>query len=114
MPEVQGEVVLTPMLGSFQDATLRVRVLDVTEADAPAGPLAELALPALSYDGSAERRVPFSLPSPAWDPRRTVIVTAHLDRSGTGEVEAGDALTTRAEPASQDRLTLFLTPIRGS
>ncbi|MGR6920603.1 hypothetical protein ACU635_40745 [[Actinomadura] parvosata] len=111
MPELQGEVVLTPVLGSFQDATLRVRVLDVTEADAPAGTLAELTLPALSYDGNAERRVPFSLPSPAWDARRTVIVTAHLDRSGSGTVEAGDALTTRAEPASQEHLTLALTPV---
>lgn len=113
MPDLQGEVVLTPVLGSFQDATLRIRVLDVTEADAPATPLAELTLPSVSYDASAERRIPFTLPSPEWDPRQTVIVTAHLDRSGSGEVEIGDALTTRAEPPSQEPLSLRLTPVRG-
>jgi uncharacterized lipoprotein YbaY len=96
MTTVTGRVLLTPELGAFVKAVLRVRVLDVTLADAPARELA-VTVQDISYDGKGTLGVPFRL-SADWAPGRRVVVEAHLDRSGSGVVESGDALTTESLP----------------
>jgi uncharacterized lipoprotein YbaY len=95
MRTVRGGVVLTPGLGPCRGATLRVRLLDVTRADAPAIQLGEVVVPAVDYDARSEVVVPFEVGAPDWDRGASVTVSAHLDRSGDGNVVVGDALTTR-------------------
>jgi uncharacterized lipoprotein YbaY len=111
MPTLRGTVVLTPSLGRFHDATLHIRVLDVSEADAPAQQLAEVTVSPVTYDAATEETVPFTLSAPAWNPRNTITITAHLDQSGSGEVDAGDALTTQSHPPTTQPLLLHLTPV---
>ncbi|MER5939732.1 YbaY family lipoprotein [Streptomyces sp. NPDC001928] len=100
MTTVSGRVLLTPDLGSFPRAVLRVRVLDVTLADAPSRELA-VTVQDLTYDGKGTLAVPFRL-SADWAPGRSVVVDAHLDRSGSGVVESGDALTVRSTPVPDE------------
>ncbi|MFI6010476.1 YbaY family lipoprotein [Streptomyces sp. NPDC051243] len=100
MATVSGRVLLTPDLGAFDEAVLRVRVLDVTVADAPARELTATAQD-ISYDGQGTVSVPFRL-SADWGPRQRVVVDAHLDRSGSGVVESGDALTVQSLPVPEE------------
>lgn len=100
MTTVSGRVLLTPDLGAFPRAVLRVRVLDVTVLDAPSRELA-VSTQDLSYDGKGTLAVPFRL-SADWDPGRSVVVDAHLDRSGSGLVESGDALTVGSLPVPDE------------
>src|SRR5688572_30017347 len=95
MRTVHGGVVLTPSLGPCRSATLRVRLLDVTQADAPATQLGEVVVPAVDYDATTDVVVPFDVGAPDWESGASVIVSAHLDRSGDGAVVVGDALTTQ-------------------
>jgi uncharacterized lipoprotein YbaY len=115
MRTVHGGVVLTPGLGPFRHATLRVRLLDVSRADAPATQLGEVVVPAVDYDATTDVVVPFEVGAPDWDPRSSVTVSAHLDRSGDGDVVAGDALTTQHyEVGGQgegDRVLVRLTAV---
>jgi len=115
MRTVHGGVVLTPELGACRGATLRVRLLDVTLADAPATELGEVVVPAVDYDATTERIVPFEVGAPDWEPGTSVIVSAHLDRSGDGDVVVGDALTTQHYEVSDlgegDRLLVRLTHV---
>jgi len=96
MATVTGRVLLTPDLGAFTEAVLRVRVLDVTLADTSAQELA-VTVQDISYDGEGTFAVPFRL-SAHWTPGQRVVVDAHLDRSGSGLVETGDALTVESLP----------------
>ncbi|WP_367323880.1 YbaY family lipoprotein [Streptomyces sp. HUAS ZL42] len=100
MTTVSGRVLLTPDLGAFSKAVLRVRVLDVTLADAPSQELAAT-VQDISYDGKGTLAVPFHL-SADWTPGRRVVVDAHLDRSGSGVVESGDALTVQSLPVPEE------------
>lgn len=100
MTTVSGRVLLTPDLGAFEQAVLRVRVLDVTVADAPSYELTATAQD-ISYDGEGTRAVPFEL-SADWTQGQQVVVDAHLDRSGSGVVESGDALTVQSLPVPDE------------
>ncbi|MFI7411675.1 YbaY family lipoprotein [Streptomyces sp. NPDC049627] len=100
MATVSGRVLLTPDLGAFEQALLRVRVLDVTVADAPSRELAGT-VQDVSYDGQDTVSVPFELAA-RWGPGQRVVVDAHLDRSGSGVVESGDALTVESLPVPEE------------
>ncbi|MFD3308408.1 YbaY family lipoprotein [Streptomyces sp. NPDC058656] len=101
MTTVSGQVLVTPGLGPFRDAVLRVRVLDVTLADAPSHELAATAVEHFTYDGKGTVSVPFRL-SAQWGPGRRVVVDAHLDRSGSGAVDTGDALAVESLPVPRE------------
>lgn len=77
-----------------------MRVLDVTLADAPAREPA-VTVQDIAYDGEGTVAVPFRL-SADWGPRQRVVVDAHLDRSGSGVVESGGALTVRSTPVPEE------------
>ncbi|KAA0931712.1 YbaY family lipoprotein [Streptomyces apricus] len=112
MTTVSGQVLVTPRLGPFRDAVLRVRVLDVTQADAPARELAAVVVEHFTYDGEGTVSVPFRL-SAEWGARRRVVVDAHLDRSGSGTVDTGDALTVESSPVTHQEtpVTVRLRPV---
>ncbi|SFR25878.1 hypothetical protein SAMN04488564_109119 [Lentzea waywayandensis] len=76
---------------AFGRAVLRVRLLDVTLADAPAITKAEH-VSEFSRDDTAEQRLPFHLD---WD-GQALNVAAHVDVSGDGHVRHGDLLSTHA------------------
>jgi putative lipoprotein len=116
MPTVTGGVVLRPALGAFHNAVLHIHLQDVTFADAPARRLKDLRITGVTYDASGEEVVWFTLAAPAWESSRTVLLSAHLDRSGNGRVEPGDAVTTESYPVPppvDDPWLLRLTRVGG-
>ncbi|MET9224252.1 hypothetical protein [Lentzea sp. NPDC003310] len=86
---MDGVVVIPAGTPAFGRAVLRVRLLDVTLADAPAVTTAEH-VREFSRDDTAEQRLPFELDGDGGD------VAAHVDVSGDGQVRHGDLVSTAA------------------
>ncbi|HEX5927888.1 MAG TPA: YbaY family lipoprotein [Solirubrobacterales bacterium] len=84
-----------------QESTVRVAVRDTSEADALHPAVAEaVSRMAVDTDG-----VELSLDLPeTLDPRHRYSVWAHVDRDGSGEIAAGDLITTRDVALDPQRL----------
>jgi putative lipoprotein len=95
---VKGEIVLPDAELPDEAAELVVQVEDVSRADAPSRVVGELRL----HDVHLARggRLPFQVEVPAdrVDPGLSYSLRAHVDVSGSGEVEPGDLLTTQSYP----------------
>ncbi|MGI5499937.1 hypothetical protein [Lentzea sp. CA-135723] len=89
---MRGTVVIPAGTPAFGRAVLRVRLLDVTLADAAAVTKASYDRE-FSREATGEQRVPFELDGEGGD------VAAHVDVSGDGRVSRGDLVTTRAVEA---------------
>jgi hypothetical protein len=76
-----------------EGAVARVRLLDVSRADASAVTVAETRVRLASDARSAE--VDFELEAPALDPGATYSLAAHVDLSSSGDVTQGDLVTTQ-------------------
>ena len=74
--------------------TVRVRLEDVSRADAPARVVAE----AVVREARLAAPVPFALRAPAVDERARYVVRAHVDVDGDGAVGLGDYVSTQSTP----------------
>ena len=74
-----------------------VKVEDVSRADAASTLVAETVLP-IEQPLRAGATVPFSVTVPAVSDRSRYSVRVHVDCNGSGEVRAGDRISTRAYP----------------
>jgi putative lipoprotein len=71
----------------------RVRLLDVSRADASSVTVAETSVPLMG--GAESVVVDFELDAPALDLTASYTLAAHVDMSGSGDLTQGDLLTTR-------------------
>ena len=96
---VSGEVVLPGGDLPVKAAAVVVRVEDISRADAPSTVLGEQRIDHAEL--AAHRAIPFTIEVPAdlVDERALYSVQAHVDLSGSGEVETGDLISTRTIPA---------------
>ena len=92
MPTVRGSVEL-PDNAPETAATVRIRVEDVTRADAGAVVAGEQVL-----HGVFLRGLRFEVPVDDVDPDARYVVRVHVDLAGTGVLSAGDLLTTQSVP----------------
>lgn len=91
-------VVLGPTVPSFSGATLYVRVLDVSRADAGAVIAGETIVPDLRYGPGSASAIAVDVTCGAVDARAHYSAWAHLDLDGDGQVSSGDWLTTESYP----------------
>jgi putative lipoprotein len=79
-------------------AELIVQIEDVSRADAPSKVVAETRIPNPRLEPG--KAVPFELevPEAAIEDKGMYSVRAHVDMSGSGEVEEGDLLSTQSYP----------------
>lgn len=87
---------------------LRIRIEDVSRMDMPAAICAALDVP-LPGGAAAGADIPFSLMLQEPDPAARYNVRAHADIDGSGEITAGDLLTTAANPLPDTPGPAFLT-----
>ncbi|MFD4635779.1 hypothetical protein ACFWN2_00620 [Lentzea sp. NPDC058436] len=99
---MRGTVVIPAGTPAFGQAVLRVRLLDVLLADAPAVTRAEH-VSEFSRDHTAEQRLPFDLDGVGG----VLSVAAHVDVSGDGHVRNGDLVSTTAV-APSDGVVVFV------
>jgi hypothetical protein len=92
---VEGTVRVQGVRTEVHDAITRIRVLDVSRADAAATTVGEVTIQGCALRPDVANDIPFSLEVPDLDRRGTYAVTAHVDVTGTGETTAGDYLTTQ-------------------
>jgi hypothetical protein len=86
----------SPNLG---DATVHVRLLDTSRADASSETVAEQTIQGLSLRGNdAGDGVRFAFDAPELSPGRSYSLAAHVDMSGSGEIEVGDHITMESVP----------------
>jgi putative lipoprotein len=111
---IAGELRFPQSPPDLRDATVRVRLLDVSRADASSETVAEHTikgpLPTPGDDGASVR---FDFETPELDASRSYSLAAHVDVSGSGEIEPGDYLTMESvpvEPTAERRH--FEVPVR--
>lgn len=90
--ELHGEIHFPDVVSPVEDATLHVRLLDVSRADAAAETVAADSVEHVSVTTSG-RRIPFAIVVDDLDERHAYAIEAHLDIDGSGEVERGDYRT---------------------
>jgi putative lipoprotein len=98
----------------LRDATVRVRLLDVSRADASAETVAEQTIEGPSVEPDDDGgSVKFALEAPELDARRSYSLAAHVDLSGSGEIEPGDFLTMESVPVDRSsERGRFEVPVR--
>jgi putative lipoprotein len=96
---IAGELRFREPPPDLRNATVRVRLLDVSRADAAAERVAEQTIEGPSVepddDGGSVR---FALEAPELQAGRSYSLAAHVDLSGSGEIEPGDFLTMESVP----------------
>ena len=99
---VSGVVLLERSHPEFEDAVLRVRLLDVSRLDAPSVTMTETVVRGVFHRKDEERAVPFFLETRQVPPAGADLsVAAHLERVRTtepGVVRQGDLVTTTSTP----------------
>jgi hypothetical protein len=114
MPRIVGEVEFPAVPRPVDHGVLRVRLLEVSRADAAATTVAERTINDVSARSVADH-VRFGLDVPALDPALTYAVEGHLDADGSGEVSVGDYRTMEhfevTAATVEDPVTIRLRPI---
>jgi putative lipoprotein len=94
---VTGEVVM-PSVALPEAANLIVQVEEVSRADAPSLVVAEQRQNRVQLRPGAALPFVIEVPIEMLDERNSYSVRAHVDVSGSGEVEVGDLISTRSYP----------------
>ncbi|HKQ74316.1 MAG TPA: YbaY family lipoprotein [Blastocatellia bacterium] len=94
---VSGRIWFDDAAGQFSGATLRVKLEEVSRADAPARELSQLVISNCSHS-PGEPPVDFILTADPIEPNKRYEVRAHLDIDGSGQYAAGDQITTHSYP----------------
>ena len=95
---VTGEVVLDEASESFSNATVYVRLQDVSRIDAKSEIVAEEVMRSVSVDTSEKTSFPFSIQGQLPDRTANYIVTVHVDVNNDGKFSNGDFITTESIP----------------
>lgn len=113
MRTIKGEIILPDTGIPPGPAEVIVSVEDVSRADAPSEIIGEQRQKAVALRPGA--RLPFAVevPSELVDERHSYSVRAHIDRSGSGEVEVGDLVSTETYPVlSRGRGTSAIVKVK--
>lgn len=114
MARISGNVAFTAVPRRVADAVLRIRLLDVSRADASSISISETTLRGVAVT-SAEDRFEFALDVPDLDPRHTYALEAHLDVNDTGETSVGDYRTMEHYEVTPETVsaavTIWLRPV---
>lgn len=110
-PRIEGEVTLAPEAPSFEGGLLRVQLIEATYADAPSRTVAESFIEGVSHRRGTGSRWPFSLAAGKLDPHARYLATAHISRTGSREIAAGDFHSTQSHPV-QEGDSHLVVPVR--
>jgi sporulation-control protein spo0M len=95
---VTGRILLEGWQGESGPATVYVRVLDTSRADASAVTVSSLTLDEVALDLMEQEGIEFSLEIPAVDPRTRYTVSVVVDLDGDGQSSPGDYRSMQAYP----------------
>jgi uncharacterized lipoprotein YbaY len=105
---IQGEVHLADASSSIPNATIYVRLVDVSLADAPSEVIAEEVLENVSIDSEHPTPITFSIRASNLDEDASYSLSVHVDLSGSGDISVGDYITMQSYPVSSTGSTGYL------
>ncbi|KFA92174.1 YbaY family lipoprotein [Archangium violaceum] len=115
MVRVSGQLEFSPPVTLPGSAKAWVRLLDVSQADAPSVAVAEQELSGLSEAVNTGGAATFLLEAAELEPRGSYIVSVHVSMEGSRTVRAGDYLTVQAYPVEvqgpSQALTVQVKPV---
>lgn len=97
-PLVTGSVILGGELKSFTNATVYVRLEDVSRADGAAIVAAEDVLKGVSHRAGDEARLEFALYGASPAENADYSLSVHVDVDADGEISRGDYISTQSYP----------------
>jgi uncharacterized lipoprotein YbaY len=86
-------------------ASVYVRLLDVSRADAASSTIAEYRITHLPAGTKTSETISFEIEAEVPDPRASLILAAHLDMNRDGEISIGDYITMESFPVSPKALS---------
>jgi uncharacterized lipoprotein YbaY len=86
-------------------ASVYVRLLDVSRADAASSTIAEYRIARLPEGTKTSETISFEIEAEVPDPRASLILAAHLDMDGNEQVSVGDYITMESFPVSPKALS---------
>ena len=95
---IRGEVVLPPEALKSPDGDLLIQIEDVSRADAPSVVIGEQRQVRVRLHEGATIPFAVQVPAPMIEKDHSYSVRAHVDLSGSGEVESGDLVSTQSYP----------------
>jgi len=95
---VQGQIVLPATEPGADKADVIVQVEDVSRADAPSIVISEYRKRHVRLTPGEVLPFKIKVPADRIEPNHSYSVRAHIDVSGSGEVEKGDFITTQSYP----------------
>lgn len=95
---VRGDILLPDVELPGEAAEIVVQIEDVSRADAPSIVVGEQRLRGVHLTRGGRFGFHVKVPTDRVDPTLRYSLRAHVDVSGSGEVESGDLLTTRSYP----------------
>jgi putative lipoprotein len=95
---VHGTISLPESGTSDVVATVRVQVEDVSRADAPSRVVGEEVYRDVHLERGRDFPFSIAVPADAVDEKSSYTVRAHVDVSGSGDVEVGDFVSTQSYP----------------
>ena len=95
---VRGKVVIPRGKTPSDAAELIIQIEDVSRADAPSKVVGEQRIPNPKLEAGESFSFEIEVPAEAIDDKGLYSVRAHVDVSGSGEVEKGDMLSTQSYP----------------
>ncbi len=107
---IEGNILFENLEETIEDATVYIRLDDVSLADAPSTVISETTLENVSV-GPEDNIVPYSLGFPELEARRMYSLYVHADVDGDGKVSKGDYVTTmyNGVPADQETVNMDVT-----
>ena len=102
---VSGDIFFRQPPQDLSRAVIRVRLLDTTMADAPSVPISEVTLRGRDLGGpeALASGIRYELSTPKLESTNRYEIAVHVDVEDTGEISAGDYLTTAAHPVPTGR-----------
>ena len=94
---VTGQIYFDESAKQFTGATLRVKLEEVSRADAAAREISRLVIPEFSCS-RGDPPLDFALSAGRINPDHRYEVRVHLDLNGNGEYTPGDQITTQSYP----------------
>jgi uncharacterized lipoprotein YbaY len=97
---IRGELAFDGAPVDLTGASVKIRVDDVSRADAQSVPVAEHPLPVLPRGATTAAAIPFEVHAGPLDARARYSIWAHVDMDRDGQISAGDFITMESFPVS--------------
>ncbi|SDM21260.1 YbaY family lipoprotein [Kriegella aquimaris] len=95
---IEGSLVLPASHEKLGDAKITVRILDVSKSDSVSETISELTLH-LPDKFDIGDKLPFRFHDINSGQGKEIIISAHIDLNGNGNIDKGDFITTQSYPA---------------